>query len=156
VASQVFSRPIRGRVTWRSSSTRMAPVVKRQPIGWPRLRKRGKPTRAPARLPCRLSDHARSARARASSPELYASLEFSRHQGARTSFSRFHARRSAASDHPKGSLRGRPITSSSWERAMLASTFSRPQLKARRAAPQWEASAERCRAVGSRANRYPW
>src|ERR1039458_997980 len=150
------STTTRGTVTWRSSSTRIVPVVKRQPIGRPRLRKRGKPTRGPARLPLRLSDQLRSALARAASPELYASLLFSRHHGASTSFCAFHSRRRAYGFHPGDSVRGRPITLAKSPSQIQLSTSSRPQLKAFRAAPQCEASARRWIALGSSAKRHAW
>lgn len=78
VDSCVRMRPSRGRVTWwRSASTRMAPVVNRQdsaPLPF-RLRL-GKRIRGPARCPCLLSCQFLRARASASRPDEYASLEF--------------------------------------------------------------------------------
>src|SRR5215470_6403928 len=135
----------------------MTPVVNRQDSRCPRLRKRGKPTGAPTRSPSRLSDQARSARARASRPELYASLLFSGHHGATSSFCRFHSRRSAASDQLSDSVSAPPSSRRSHSRASSVRLTSRsPKLKANRAAPQCEASARRCWTVGSSANRYAW
>lgn len=101
VDSCVLIRPSRGRVTWRrSGSTRIVPVVNRTVTRDRRVLNLGKPTAAPARSPERDLPHASSALARASSPVLYASFEFSAHQGATSCLRWFQARRSAGSDHP--------------------------------------------------------
>ena len=61
--------------------SRITPVVNRQDSRRPRLRKPGKPE-PPFRLPFLAALKLASERARASRPELYASFEISRHQGA--------------------------------------------------------------------------
>src|ERR1039458_2327208 len=83
--------------------------------------------REPARFPWRLSDQLCSASATAASPELYASLEFSRHQGAWTSFCAFHSRRSAYRFQPRrGFLTSPNMHSSNSRSAMDARTCSSP------------------------------
>jgi hypothetical protein len=101
VDSWVLSRPSLGSTTWcRSGSTRIAPVVNRHASRARPLRlNRGKPTRGPARVPLRLAAQFLSDRASASRPAEYASLEFSGHQGATSSFARFHSRRNPGSVH---------------------------------------------------------
>src|ERR1039458_5611089 len=98
--------------------------------------------REPARFPWRLSDQLCRASARAASPDERASLYFSRHQGAWSSFSAFLCRRSAYRFQPRrGALTVPNMHSSNSRSAMDARTCSSPQLKAKRAAPTWEASA---------------
>lgn len=58
---------------------------------------RGNPIFGPLRVPFLESFQLPSARASASRPVLYASLEFSAHHGATWSFARFHALRNAGS-----------------------------------------------------------
>jgi hypothetical protein len=60
---------------------------------------RGKPILGPRRWPALLPEYCFNPRARASSPELYASLLFSGHHGAISSLFAFHHRRSAGSVH---------------------------------------------------------
>lgn len=88
VDSWVFIRPILGSVTWcRSGSTRIAPVVNLiEGVVLRRVLNRGKPTRAPARLPDFESLKFFNARATPSRPVLKASLEQPAHQGATLRF----------------------------------------------------------------------
>ena len=82
------------------SCTRIAPVVNRHDTRDRRRDlNRGKPILGPRRLPALLPEYCFNPRARASSPELYASLLFSGHHGAISSLFAFHHRRSADSVH---------------------------------------------------------
>ena len=78
----------------------MVPVVNRTD-GVVRRRdlNRGNPTGLPFRLPVRESFQFFNARASASRPVLYASLEHSAHHGATSALASFHARRRAARVH---------------------------------------------------------
>lgn len=117
--------PRRGRRTWRSSTTAIAPVVKAIEVRSPRLRKRGKPTGGPLRLPERESENACNARARRSSPEEYASLEFSAHHGAVAALARFHSLRSEASVHGTITVLARASASRADKPSTRAPSFTR-------------------------------
>ena len=122
----------------------------------------------PRRAPRRDFDQPSRARARASRPELYASLEFSAHHGATTCFARFHSLGSAGGDHGATTVADNtsaspavaPSTSvcspSRPASARRAITKSRPQLNANREAPAWPANAERTASLGSSWNRNAW
>lgn len=114
-----------------------------------RLWNRGKPTRRPPRRPRRDLDQASRPRARASSPELYASFELIAHHGAASSLTAFHSRRNAgklqgagpasSSAHAPAFSAGAPwriANTASARRAASASiTVASAQLQAKRAAP---------------------
>ena len=73
-----------------------------EPARYPRLAPGLEPREADPRatpLPALLPEYCFNPRARASSPELYASLLFSGHHGAISSLFAFHHRRSAGSVH---------------------------------------------------------
>jgi hypothetical protein len=98
--SWVLTRPMRGSTTCVPSCTRIAPVVNRHDTrDWRRDLNRGKPILGPRRWPALLPEYCFNPRARASGPELYASLLFCGHHGAISSLFAFHHRRSAGSVH---------------------------------------------------------
>ena len=98
----------------------------------------GQPTLRPARLPFLLSDQFLNAWDSHSNALLYASLLFSRHHGAISSFHSFHQRRIAYN-----------VQSGFSPKEIWRWTCASIRLYAKRAPPAWDSNSRVCRGVGS-------